>query len=249
MYVWTCTGNQMLVLFEGAACCGSLVWRVPGRYYTKEGGELKGTIPLAGNEVQLSSAPNSKDYELELLTPDRTFRIRAANDDERLAWLDALREVTAGGAALATAIWKEHIVDLRTRHENVRDLEGELRIHALGRKHAAAGTIYSDPDFPPDDTSLFGPGGRVAHTEVSGAEWRRDKKPFLQDQTVVWKAPQEILDPSARAVVFSGGIEADDIHQGALGNCYFLAAMAACAAHQSLIEDLVVEGVPFFCAP
>jgi hypothetical protein len=218
------------------------------RYYTKEGGELKGTIPLEGNDVRLSSAPNSHDYELEVLTPDRTFRVRAANDDERLAWLDALREVTggAGGGALATAIWQEDIGDIRTRQEIVRDPEGELRIHALGRRHAAAGTVYTDPDFPPDDTSLFGAGGRAAHTETSGAEWRRDQKPFLQDQTVVWKAPQEILDPSARAVVFSGGIEADDIRQGALGNCYFLAAMAACAAHQSLIEDLVVEGVPFF---
>ena len=216
-------------------------------YYTKEGGELKGSIPLAGNEARLSTAPSSHDHELEVVTVERVFRIRATSEHECLEWLDALRHAIDGeGKAPQTVIWEESDLRLGRSCEIVRDSEGELRIHALGKKHKAAGTVFIDLEFPPDDSSLFGPGGREAHTQASGSEGRRDKKPFLQGKTVVWKPPQEILDPSARAVVFSGGIEADDIHQGELGNCYFLAAMAACAAHQSLVEDLVVEGARSF---
>lgn len=149
-----------------------------------------------------------------MVTPDRIFRLRAANDDDRLAWLDALRHAAGGGAGGARkAVWAEKIRERGS--DRVRDLEGELRIHALGRRHSAVGTVFRDPDFPPDDTSLFGPGGRTAHTPTSAAPeaGRQDKQPFLQGKTVVWKAPHEILDPSARAVVFSGGIDADDIHQ------------------------------------
>lgn len=219
------------------------------RYYTKEGGQLKGAIPLPGLGVRISTAGTAHDHELELLAPDRTYRIRGASDDERLAWLNALREATGStveGAAPRTVsvIWEEK--DIGAQRESHRDPEGERRIHALGQQHAAAGTIFTDSEFPPNDTSLFGACGREEHTQVPGTDGRRDQKPFLQDKTVVWKAPHEILDPSARAVVFSGGIDADDICQGELGNCYFLAAMAACAAYQNLIEDLVVEGA-FIC--
>jgi hypothetical protein len=211
-------------------------------YLTQPGGEQKGQIRLGDVEARLSSCPAAHPHELELVAADRTFRIRAASDDECLAWVAALCGAGAaggGGSASRTAVWERG--DIGMKCDSTRDPEGEARVQALGRKHEAAGTVFSDPDFPPDDSSLFGSGGRAAHDRPSGSEWRRDKKPFLQDKTVVWKRPQEILDPSAQPVVFSGGIDADDIHQGELGNCYFLAAMAACASHQSLIEDLVVE--------
>ena len=92
--------------------------------------------------------------------------------------------------------------DIGMKRDSIRDPEGEARVQALGRKHEAAGTVFSDPDFPPDDSSLFGSGGRAAHDRPSGSEWRRDKKPFLQDKTVVWKRPQEILQrlPSSACV-------------------------------------------------
>jgi hypothetical protein len=39
--------------------------------------------------------------------------------------------------------------------------------------------------------------------------------------------------------LYEGGIEANDIHQGALGDCYFLAAIAALAEDPKYIEDLI----------
>lgn len=196
-------------------------------------GTLKGAIQLCDDTaVRASSAPGAHAHELEIVTPKRTYRVRAESEDAMYAWIAALN----GGGGGGSGSWTEAF-----NRDQDRDPDGEAKVHALAAEHAAAGTVFEDTDFPPTDASLFGPGGRAAHSSPSGAEWRRDKKPFLEGKSVQWISPQEILDRDQKAVVFSGGIEADDIHQGELGNCYFLAAMAACASHQQLIEDLIVE--------
>ncbi len=62
--------------------------------------------------------------------------------------------------------------------------------------------------------------------------------------------------PGQQSVVWSGGVDPDDVSQGRLGNCYFLAAIAGCALgdHDVLLKDLCIEdhadvgmyGVKFF---
>eukprot|EP01137_Pigoraptor_chileana_P012762 Opistho-2@4440 len=119
---------------------------------------------------------------------------------------------------------------------SVRDKEGESMVAELADMLRARGGTFRDPDFTPTDKSLFMDPSRPAkfHPE------------FLTDTNgkrvpIEWKRPSEFGDPTAVARVFSEGIDPDDIHQGILGDCYFLAAIAACAKRNMLVEDLVVE--------
>ena len=68
---------------------------------------------------------------------------------------------------------------------------------------------WSDPDFPHDDAALFG-GAEPLHPEWIGTKWARIKD--------ICKGH----DPT----VFLPPIDANDIRQGSLGNCYFLSACA-----------------------
>ena len=68
-----------------------------------------------------------------------------------------------------------------------------------------AGELWTDPEFPPDDGSLF-------FSEAQyGIEWRR---------------PHELVEEPS---LMEGGGDRFDINQGEVGDCWFLAALAQLA--------------------
>ena len=71
----------------------------------------------------------------------------------------------------------------------------------------SSGRSWSDPDFPHDDSSIFGH-GEVLHPDWVGTKWLRIKD--------IVKEPTIFLPP----------IDANDIRQGSLGNCWFMSACA-----------------------
>ncbi|XP_030066111.1 calpain-6 [Microcaecilia unicolor] len=78
--------------------------------------------------------------------------------------------------------------------------------------------LFEDPEFPAEDNSLFysrSPPGRV--------EWKRPKE-LCED-------PQLIVD----------GISAHDLHQGKLGNCWFVAACSCLAIKDKLWKKVIVN--------
>ena len=63
------------------------------------------------------------------------------------------------------------------------------------------------------------------------------------DATVKWKRAPELVkrEGAGRAKLFEGRIEADDVKQGGLGDCWLLSAIASAAeAHPELIRGLFV---------
>lgn len=99
---------------------------------------------------------------------------------------------------------------------DVRSLEGALV--DLGYNN------YIDPAFPPDSTSVY---------DVTNI---RDC-PF--DEVPVWKRPHEFMH--GRPTLFGRDPEPNDINQGVLGNCWFLAAMSSLAENPAMIKRLFLN--------
>uniref|UniRef100_A0A8C5RKV8 Calpain catalytic domain-containing protein n=1 Tax=Laticauda laticaudata TaxID=8630 RepID=A0A8C5RKV8_LATLA len=70
--------------------------------------------------------------------------------------------------------------------------------------------LFEDPLFPANDDSLF------YKSRIQGIQWKR---------------PKDICeDPH----LFVDGISSHDLHQGQVGNCWFVAACSALASRESL---------------
>ncbi|KAF4802379.1 calpain-5-like protein [Turdus rufiventris] len=74
--------------------------------------------------------------------------------------------------------------------------------------------LFEDPLFPANDDSLF------YKSRIQGIQWKR---------------PKEICnDPR----LFVDGISSHDLHQGQVGNCWFVAACSSLASRESLWQKI-----------
>ncbi|XP_047474397.1 calpain-5-like isoform X4 [Penaeus chinensis] len=80
------------------------------------------------------------------------------------------------------------------------------------------GEKFSDPKFPPHDSSLF-----------------FSKQP---PGVITWKRPHEIVD---KPQLFVEGASANDVTQGQLGNCWFVAACASLAGVKELWHRVIPD--------
>ncbi|KAM9728773.1 calpain-5 isoform 1-T1 [Menidia menidia] len=100
---------------------------------------------------------------------------------------------------------------------SVKAFEGQ-QYSTLKRQCLQSGLLFEDPRFPAIDHSLFYQGNRIGR--------------------VVWKRPRELCeDPH----LFVDGISAHDLHQGQLGNCWFVAACSSLASRESLWQKLIPD--------
>ncbi|NXN94216.1 CAN1 protein, partial [Rhinopomastus cyanomelas] len=90
-----------------------------------------------------------------------------------------------------------------------------------------SGTLFRDPTFPPGPSALgfkeLGPGT----AKTAGVQWKRP--------TELCRHPQFIVDGATRT----------DICQGALGDCWLLAAIASLTLNQTLLHRVVPHGQSF----
>lgn len=111
-----------------------------------------------------------------------------------------------------------------------RDPEGEKMLAELAKELRAKNGKFEDPTFPADDSSLFSDPHQSGANATAKQTFRKDQDPFLAGISgISWKRPDEWGNPGQKCVVWSGGVDPDDVKQGNLGNCYFLAAVAGCA--------------------
>uniref|UniRef100_F6WTS6 Calpain 6 n=1 Tax=Xenopus tropicalis TaxID=8364 RepID=F6WTS6_XENTR len=88
--------------------------------------------------------------------------------------------------------------------------------HELKKECIKNGKLFEDPEFPASDESLF-----------------YSKAPDLR---IEWKRPKELCeDPH----LFVDGISSHDLHQGRLGNCWFVAACSCLALKKALWTKVI----------
>ncbi|NXC22663.1 CAN1 protein, partial [Corythaeola cristata] len=112
------------------------------------------------------------------------------------------------------------------RHENAVRYLGQ-DYERLAEECRRSGTLFRDQTFPPTAASLgfreLGPGTAKTH----GVQWKRP--------TELCRHPQFIVDGATRT----------DICQGALGDCWLLAAIASLTLNETVLHRVVPHGQSF----
>ncbi|XP_051943160.1 calpain-10 isoform X2 [Hippocampus zosterae] len=90
------------------------------------------------------------------------------------------------------------------------------------------GGLFEDPDFPPDDSSVFTDGS----TPISRLQGH-----------IVWLRPQEICQSP---VVFPDNIRLSHAKQGLLGDCWFLCACSALLKNRHLLDKVFPPHQPLW---
>jgi len=101
-------------------------------------------------------------------------------------------------------------------NENVEVQLAKAKVQAI----IDAGQPWTDPDFPPEDSSIV----RYGEPQLSCGEmfkWKRASELYPRDQLAIVK----------------DDVNVNDIYQYKLGDCYFLSALSAVAEEPKRIKD------------
>ncbi|XP_053313882.1 calpain-5 [Spea bombifrons] len=93
---------------------------------------------------------------------------------------------------------------------------GGQQYYELKRQCQKKKVLFEDPLFPPTNDSLF-----YKTQRVQGVEWKR---------------PKEFCDNPR---LFVDGISSHDLHQGQVGNCWFVAACSSLASREALWQKVI----------
>ncbi|XP_077578546.1 calpain-5-like isoform X2 [Stigmatopora nigra] len=123
----------------------------------------------------------------------------------------------SNAASNAASVTERANISRSIRMSTTTAYEGQS-FHALRRQCRRNGVLFEDPLFPASDRSLF------YQKEGIGA--------------VVWKRPKELCQEPR---LFVDGPSAHDLHQGRLGNCWFVAACSTLATRDTLWHKVIPD--------
>eukprot|EP00931_Biecheleriopsis_adriatica_P091845 TRINITY_DN65717_c0_g1_i1.p1 TRINITY_DN65717_c0_g1~~TRINITY_DN65717_c0_g1_i1.p1 ORF type:complete len:491 (-),score=96.95 TRINITY_DN65717_c0_g1_i1:122-1594(-) len=87
---------------------------------------------------------------------------------------------------------------------------------------------FNDEEFPPELSSI----GRLQGDTASG---------ILAHSGTAWMRVSEMLEDEGGAMLYEGQIEFADLQQGAIGDCWLIAAMACVAARPEILQMAIIS--------
>ena len=109
----------------------------------------------------------------------------------------------------------------------------ELTVYFKDQKPPESGE-FKDEVFPPNNNSLYGKDKDGNWIDTCSS--RRSKalsQIKVQEQDIVWLRAKEFYGEDVK--LFSDAIQIDDITQGKVGDCYFIATISALAEFPKLV--------------
>jgi len=122
---------------------------------------------------------------------------------------------TGAKGSIVVKVQIERMRDLST----AKKLSSEIESHCKQTK-----SKFEDPEFPTTGNSIYKSGNGPHIDKISG-----------------WKRPTEL---SQNPKLFVDGVEAGDVIQGALGDCYFLGSISVIATRKDLLQPLFLKYSP-----
>ena len=96
---------------------------------------------------------------------------------------------------------------------------------------------YVDDVFPPNNNSIFGLDYNDQPLDSNEERRAEAVKDFQIDaDDIEWLRPSQIFGPDY--AIFEGNIEFDDVRQGSIGNCYFMASISALTEVPQIIAEI-----------
>lgn len=95
---------------------------------------------------------------------------------------------------------------------------------------------FHDDLFPADRRSLFGLDSNGQPIDQNKSRREEAEADFrINENDIVWLRPKDFMGEYA---LFEGDIEFDDIRQGSIGNCYFMASISALTETPNIIAEI-----------
>jgi len=132
---------------------------------------------------------------------------------------------TNNGKNFRTAVKAPYIMKVRSKqHAATKTKLVDRQLPPPQTKRAGITGLYEDSEFPPNNDLI-----------------PQSSKP----KEIVWKRPSEIIS-QGKPELFVDGVEEGDVIQGALGDCWFLGALAVVAASSNeyvkhMFEEALIE--------
>lgn len=190
--------------------------------------------------VETKDVVDAKDIALNI-AQDNTFNNKVENLKEPVFDTTYIKN-NASKYKSAVVVSKKNLVSLDNNfvNKNLPDINysaKKLTKYFRDQDKYYGTDEFTDSYFPPTLNSIFGLDENDVPFDKYDCRRHDAESNFQIDRDdIVWLRPREIYGPDF--ALFEGKIEFDDVRQGSLGNCYFMASISSLTECPQIVAEI-----------